>query len=331
MTNATTPCCQASPSLHSLDLAKFIGALLVIVIHTSPLAPYSPIADFYFRNVLARIAVPLFFSISGFLFSCKPTLRKTVLRLASLYLFWSAVYLIIQIPQWYASGWWGLHVILDYGVGLITKGTYFHLWYLLAALIATPLLFLLLRKNNQRLIWVVLIFSWAVECLIYSYAWIGIDQIAPLSALLTRFSGWFDGIFRALPLMLVGVLAGKVSSSHNARFWCNRMLIAFFALVCEASLLYFCALNTEHLSYLITTPVFTYFLLCFLLRCDFSFPRGQKALLFRQSSLLIYCIHPFIDHCLAQVGFMTGVITCLTVTIISVSLSLLYSFIKIRK
>ena len=57
----------------SLDLAKWICALLVIVIHTAPLSKVSTIGNFYFTNVLARIAVPLFFAISGFLFFRKLT------------------------------------------------------------------------------------------------------------------------------------------------------------------------------------------------------------------------------------------------------------------
>ena len=86
---------------HALDLAKFIGALLVILIHTSPLEPYSAVANFYSRDVLARLAVPMFFAISGFFFARRPDPLKTMKRIGMLYLGWSAVYLMLQIPQWY--------------------------------------------------------------------------------------------------------------------------------------------------------------------------------------------------------------------------------------
>lgn len=52
----------------SLDVAKFICALLVIIIHTRPFSVLSDIIDFYLVDVIARIAVPLFFAISGYLF-----------------------------------------------------------------------------------------------------------------------------------------------------------------------------------------------------------------------------------------------------------------------
>ena len=44
----------------NLDLAKIVCALLVVVIHTSPLDNTSALAGFYLGDVIARIAVPLF-------------------------------------------------------------------------------------------------------------------------------------------------------------------------------------------------------------------------------------------------------------------------------
>lgn len=50
----------------NLDLAKFLCALLVIVIHTAPMVNHT-IAHIYISDVLCRVSVPLFFGISGFL------------------------------------------------------------------------------------------------------------------------------------------------------------------------------------------------------------------------------------------------------------------------
>ena len=63
---------MATGTYDSLDLTKWIGALLVIVIHTSPLEALSSTLNFYTRDVLARVAVPLFFAISGFCFLRNP-------------------------------------------------------------------------------------------------------------------------------------------------------------------------------------------------------------------------------------------------------------------
>ena len=49
-----------------LDRFRLIAALLVIAIHTSPLASFSGEADFFLTRVLARIAVPFFLMVTGF-------------------------------------------------------------------------------------------------------------------------------------------------------------------------------------------------------------------------------------------------------------------------
>ncbi len=48
-----------------LDIFRICAALLVITIHTSPLASVSEGADFFLTRVLARIAVPFFLMVTG--------------------------------------------------------------------------------------------------------------------------------------------------------------------------------------------------------------------------------------------------------------------------
>lgn len=48
-----------------LDAFKFLAALLVVAIHTSPLSSFSLSADFLFTRVFARIAVPFFLMVTG--------------------------------------------------------------------------------------------------------------------------------------------------------------------------------------------------------------------------------------------------------------------------
>lgn len=94
--------------MDSLDFAKWICSLLIIIIHTAPLEQI-PIVNFYITNVFARIAVPLFFAISGFLFFRKITfengkiarssqnftyLLRYVKHLIIIYLGASAIYLL---------------------------------------------------------------------------------------------------------------------------------------------------------------------------------------------------------------------------------------------
>lgn len=321
----------ATNNFQILDLAKFIGALLVVVIHTSPLETYSAIANFYTRDVLARLAVPLFFAISGFFFAHRPNPVKSLRRIAILYLGWSAVYLFLQLPQWYCAGWWGPHVIADYCVGLVTKGSYYHLWYLLATLYAIPPLYMLIKRNSPRLLLAICCQCWLLECLTYSYSWIGLDRVGVLVSLLDRFSGVCDGVFRALPLMLVGVFCFQNAATHPAAYWGQRALASFLLLCAESSILFFFSPNRQFYSYLITTPFFTYYFLCFLLRCDFQFRQAEQAAVLRKASLMIYCVHPLFDYFVKLSPIDDGIPSWLCVTMLAVSFSLIYSRFTIRR
>lgn len=212
-----------TPNYYSaLDFVKFICAMLVVVIHTSPLKSVSSTAYFIVENVLARVAVPLFFAISGFLFFGKLNYcdqkvsgdRENLCRLLSycrrnavLYLSWSAVYLVlVYLPMWYRRGWWGIHVLKDALVSLLFSGIHYHLWYLLAMIYAVPLLYVLLRLLSlPKVCWIAALL-WIGECLTYSYAWIGADQIPLVSFILSRVAIVFDAAFRAVPLLTAGAV-----------------------------------------------------------------------------------------------------------------------------
>ena len=50
----------------AIDRFKLLAAFLVIAIHTSPLTFISPEADYILARVLARVAVPFFFMVTGY-------------------------------------------------------------------------------------------------------------------------------------------------------------------------------------------------------------------------------------------------------------------------
>ena len=50
----------------ALDRFRIVAAVLVAAIHTSPLATYTADGDFFLTRVLARLAVPFFFLVTGY-------------------------------------------------------------------------------------------------------------------------------------------------------------------------------------------------------------------------------------------------------------------------
>lgn len=327
----------------SLDIAKFICALLVIIIHTRPVSQLSGIIDFYVVDVVARIAVPLFFAISGYLFfrglryqdgrlsNCaenRAQLFRYLKRMVVIYVGWSIVYALFQLPQWYQSGWWGKQLIKDYVASFLLSGSYFHLWYLLALIYAIPCLYLLLTVVSIRNLRIILLVLWLGECLLYSYSWIGIDSIPALAWLTGHFSIIFDAVFRAVPLLGVGILCIEGQEEPFQRL---PLCTVFSVLMCaaEASMLHFCTTNSGRYSYILFTLVMTYFLLRLLLSSKRNGPSWVGTLC-RKSSLVIYCLHPLILGILKLMGVESAMLLWILVTLITVFFALFWVVAKMR-
>ena len=73
-----------SKSYTAIDIAKYISALLVVYIHTFPLADISADLNMIVLQAVCRIAVPFFFTVSAFCSSgasmCRPAgaMRSTL-------------------------------------------------------------------------------------------------------------------------------------------------------------------------------------------------------------------------------------------------------------
>ncbi len=193
----------------AIDLTKWISSLFVIVIHTVPLTNYE-IANFYITNVLARLSVPLFFAISGYLFFRKITfdngriartkentkhLTSYVKRLVIIYLGSSGLYLFYRIPYWYSINRWGVSALKDYLASFFLSGSEYHLWYILASIYGIIILYVLLSFVRSDIVKYLCMIGWIFECLIYSYSWIGIDKNNILTWFTSNFSVCFDAVF----------------------------------------------------------------------------------------------------------------------------------------
>lgn len=325
----------------SFDIAKFICALLVIAIHTRPFSKFSGVIDFYFVDVIARIAVPLFFAISGYLFfnglryqdgkisNCaenRAQLFKYLKRSVLIYIGWSVVYILFQLPQWYQTGWWGKQLVKDCAASFLLSGSYYHLWYLLTLIYALPLLYLVLSLISIRHLRILIPLLWLVECLLYSYNWIGIDRIPVLAWLTGHFSIIFDAVFRAVPLLGIGILCAKSNAEQSRKTYICAAL-SILACAAEASILHFCTVNSGRYSYLLFTPVMAYFLLQALLSTTKSGNHLMGALC-RKSSLVIYCLHPLILRVLEWMGVESRMLLWILVTLITVFIALFWVIAK---
>lgn len=138
---------KPAPIYPAINRFKLLAALLVIAIHTSPLTSFSAEADFVLTQILARVAVPFFFMVSGYfvlpraIVSSEKMLRY-LKRIAFLYLEAVLLYLPIGIYAGHFRGAGPLTLLKM----LIFDGTFYHLWYLPALLLGFCLMVLLLKK-----------------------------------------------------------------------------------------------------------------------------------------------------------------------------------------
>lgn len=333
----------------NLDIARMVCALLIVVIHTSPAQNAHPLVQFYLENVIARVAVPLFFAISGFLFFgklkskngkiawCAENHRRLIRytkRILCLYVFWSIVYLcLVKIPQWYSTGWWGLHVIKDAIASFFFVGTQYHLWYLLALVYAVPVLYLLLQVMDIRKMAGVAALLWLCECLTYSYSWLGVEKIACIAFLAGRVPIAFDALLRAIPLLTMGAcVALKPGRKEKLIF---RFAAASAVCAVEATLLRLFSPNDSRFSYLLFTPFLAYTGLNWLVSVrQFKLP-DRTCSGFRNLSETVYCLHPLIidfvcSHICVSGFCLWGIVTAVSL-LLAWGMMLLKQVIPIRK
>ena len=131
---------KTARKLVGIEYFRVAAAFLVVAIHCSPLLTYSETADFIFTRVLARAAVPFFFMVTGYFVIGKPEKTRNFLKKTGvIYLASILLYLPLNL---YAGNFKGLTPGAAL-TQLLLEGTFYHLWYLPAALLgvlATSLL-----------------------------------------------------------------------------------------------------------------------------------------------------------------------------------------------
>lgn len=132
-----------------LDLLKVLLAFMVVGLHAGFLNGISQEGNFLTVNGLFRIAVPMFFVISGYYFTSISTnemLLKWVKRILYLYAFWMLFYIYF----WFRPKSFSLIEVIRIIKTLVIG--YHHLWYLVGTLGAGIITFLLRGKIKKGII-----------------------------------------------------------------------------------------------------------------------------------------------------------------------------------
>ena len=297
---------RTKPNYGWLDRFRIIAALAVIAIHTSPLDTFHEGADFFLTRVLARIAVPFFFMVTGhfvvagFLPSGKAApstksmvrFRKFLAKTSMLYLFCIILYLPVGI---YAGHY------EDMSVGALLRmlffdGTFYHLWYFPACIMGVALVYLLSRFLSLGAMTAVSAVLYAIGLLGDSYYGL-VEKVPALEAFygfLFQISSYTrNGLFLAPLFLVLGAWMAGAAQGQGGRdlsekrlFLCSLFALSFALMTGEAFLLRHFQFQRHDSMYLLLVPVMLFlyrFLLCIPVKSDRAF---------RTASTWIYVLHP---------------------------------------
>ena len=86
----------------AVDIFRVICAFLVIIGHTRPFIQLNSNLDFFFTNVLLRIAVPFFFIVSGYFFYSNMKINNDyhkdyIKKIIISYVPWQVIYIVLDL------------------------------------------------------------------------------------------------------------------------------------------------------------------------------------------------------------------------------------------
>lgn len=274
-----------------IDYFRFIAALLIVAIHTSPLASFSETGDFILTRIIARVAVPFFLMTSGFFLISRYTyntekLGAFVKKTALIY----GAAILIYIPINIYNGYFKMDNLLPNIIkDIVFDGTLYHLWYLPASIIGAVITWYLVKKLNYPKALIVASVLYLIGLFGDSYYGIT-EKISCLNSLYDYIFQVTDhtrnGIFFAPIFFIIGGLIAdnRPQITFGKSIW--GFAVSFALMFGEAFALHHFDLQRHDSMYVFLLPCM-YFLFNVILHF-----KGKRLVTLRTTSLIIYIIHP---------------------------------------
>lgn len=305
-------------SYTGIDCFRLAAALLIITIHTSPLAGFSETADFILTRIFARVAVPFFFVTSGFFLISRYNyqigkLSAFVRKTAMIY----GAVILLYIPVNLYNGYFKMENLLPNLIkDIVFDGTLYHLWYLPASILGGAAAWYLVKKLDYQKAFAVAAVLYLIGLFGDSYYGVigSISVCSSFYALIFQVSDYTrNGIFFAPVFFVMGGFiadqreetawkklvcshseqecaagSSKIDLLHENRILWNGigMGLTLALMLAEGLTLHHFQVQRHDSMYVFLLPC-VYFL--FLLLLQF---RGNRYVWLRDVSLIIYLIHP---------------------------------------
>lgn len=277
-----------------LDRFRMIAAILVIAIHTSPLASFSGNADFFLTRILARIAVPFFFMVTGqfvmtdYLYDndmASGRLFQYIRKTALVYGLAVMIYVPVGI---YAGHYKGLNIISAIRM-IVFDGTFYHLWYFPACITGVLLVYLMSRCMGRKGMMAIAAALYAVG--LFGDSYYGLIKDVPVLSVMYEFmfqlfSYTRNGFFFAPVFLILGALTGRKNHVGKKPGQIFGLTVSFLAMTAEAFTLHYFKLQRHDSMYLALIPV-----MIFLYRLLLSWDKKPSRIL-RNIAMWMYILHP---------------------------------------
>lgn len=271
-------------NLDILDITKFILSFMVVGIHTLGKFGIYP---------MFRIAVPLFFMISSYLFFSKEKLnskelKKFCIRNIKLYVFWFIVLLPVFITEGEYLKGKILFNIFKLAVRIIFGSSFAASWFIMALVIGTVLIFCLRKiKIDIRIILILTFIIYALCCLNSNYR-----NLFEADSIILLFNNLYPGtIYNGFPVSLFWISLGYYLAFRRKDYHKSKsilgLIISSVLLFVEYRMVNIFEFTVDNDCYFMLIPT-GYFLFEIILKCNYK-ERNTKIL--RKFSTIIYCIH----------------------------------------
>lgn len=276
----------------AVDVMKFVCAILVVVIHTSPFGKSE--LSFIINQNIARVVVPLFFIASGYLVwgkykENKNYIYKYIKNLFKIIIVWNIIYLPFNIYLYNKLG----KSLIQYLRDFLFNGTYLQLWYLNALLISIILIVFLNRYFRIERIGVLTIGLYIIGLLGSSYEGVFKNNLKDflINSYCLIFENTRNGFLFGAIFITIGILIkeynlnSKLEKRKNIIF----ILIMFIVLFIETYSLrkFFGVVAFD----MLISLVFLAPLIFILTLNTNQFKRIENTKVFRNLSFWIYCVH----------------------------------------
>ncbi|EUJ22937.1 serine/alanine racemase [Listeria grandensis FSL F6-0971] len=282
-----------------IDTFRLVAALLVIAIHTYPFLSFSPAFEVMFSRVFARVAVPFFLMVSGYLligpFVNKPfypnlSRIKNFLKRTS-YVYCIAILLYLPLSVYTNKISFDTSIVSTLKM-IFFSGTFYHLWYFPATILAIAWITFLLKNISFTSVFVISIVLYVIGLGGDNYY--NFIRVYPVmegfyNIIFQIFGNTRNGLFFAPLFIMLGALAYKnmqVEQRSMKRSEIILFVCSLLMLMLEGAYIHYLTKPAYDDMYIFLVPT-SYLLFRWLMTIRLPAIRYARPL-----SLLLFLLHP---------------------------------------